>query len=241
MIDKKKKENIIKADPRIHLEELKKVEDKILSKIKKLDSELKLQLTELKITRDLIEESFNEVKEHDKEEFVSASKNLNKEIEKLENVIDDFKESKKDMNIEDLNNPYEINAYSLKQATSYETIERLYDLASKNKWTYNEAQEFVKIKYNVVKALEKDFNPIVGNRLNSVYQAILHVNEVKPETTKYEFRNTINDNNMGNLEKNVIKYDAKKDKIDLKKEYKVDLPKFDFEDKKEVKKYQIEK
>jgi hypothetical protein len=243
MTEKKKEAKIMKADPRIHLAELKKAEVKILDKIKELDGQLKLQLTELKITRDLIEESFHDLKEQDIEEFTLASENLNKNIEKLEYVIEEFEEHKKKMNIDNSNvNPYELNANSLNQVTSYDTIERLYDLATKKNWSDKEAQEFVQIKYNVVKALQKEFNPIIDNRLNSVYQAVLHVNDVKPETINYEFRKS------SNLEKNINEYSNKfgteKD-LKMNKEYKIntsfDLGKIKLDDKKEDKKYTSDK
>jgi len=195
---------IIKVDPRVHLNELHKIELNILAKIKELEREIKLKLIELQTTRDLIEEVNNNVEEAEVEEFTLASENLSKNIEKLEHVVEKFEVDKKAMNIED--QPYLLNRENLTLVTSYDTIDRLYDLATKTKWTSEEAQEFVGIKYNLNKAFQADFNPIISNRLEKVYSAMKTVMDKKPETNKYEFRNNLENFVTNNKTNSIINY-----------------------------------
>lgn len=215
-------EKIIKADPRIYLEELTKSEKEIISKIKDLERDLKLQLIELQITRELMDEAIKNIEEGDVIEFTKASKQISENIDKLENVVEDLSEKKKKLNIVNEESPYQLNKEDVKQVTSYETIERLDYLASKKDWTYNEAKEFVQIKYNVVKALDTGFNPMIMNRLESVYKAVEAVKEAKPEVINYNFKNDLSDKvfneekkysskSIDNFKIEPTKYDVKKD------------------------------
>ncbi len=208
------KDNIVKADPRIHLEELKKIESDIVVKIKDLEHKLKMQLLELQTTRSLMEEMINEAEEKDYEEFSEAGGKISKNIEKLEEVISDFEDQKGELNISNSENPYALNKENMALVTSYDTIEKLYELAAKTEWNYNDTKAFMEIRYNVGKAKEEEFNPLISNRLESVYQAVKHVSDKKPEVNKYQF------NSLEGKVKDVNVYDSKGIQFEAKEQPK---------------------
>jgi hypothetical protein len=197
MVDK-----IIKADPRIRLDELNKIEKDVVEKIHDLERKLKLQLIELETTRELINEMKDELAENDAELFSSV--NLDGHISKLEDVLGDFESRKDELGIKD--QKYLLRKEDLEQVTSNSTIARLYDLAKKDSWSSDEAKELAGIKYNLGKAMQEEFNPLITDRINSLYDAVKTLGEIKPETVKYDVKIADFDASKEFGLKNVIKY-----------------------------------
>ncbi len=197
MVDK-----IIKADPRIRLDELNKIEKDVVEKIHDLERKLKLQLIELETTRELINEMKDELAEHDAELFSNV--NLDGHISKLEDVLGDFESRKDELGIKD--QKYLLRKEDLEQVTSNSTIARLYDLSKKDSWSSDEAKELAGIKYNLGKAMEEEFNPLITDRINSLYDAVKTLGEIKPETVKYDVQSKDFDASKEFGLKNVIKY-----------------------------------
>ena len=197
MVDK-----IIKADPRIRLDELNKIEKDVVEKIHDLERKLKLQLIELETTRELINEMKDELAEHDAELFSNV--NLDGHISKLEDVLGDFESRKDELGIKD--QKYLLRKEDLEQVTSNSTIARLYDLSKKDSWSSDEAKELAGIKYNLGKAMQEEFNPLITDRINSLYDAVKTLGEIKPETVKYDVQSKDFDASKEFGLKNVIKY-----------------------------------
>ncbi|MGE0792999.1 MAG: hypothetical protein AB7V77_02325 [Candidatus Woesearchaeota archaeon] len=223
----------VKIDARVHLDDLKKIEVSIVNKINELEKSIKKQLVELQITRDLIKEITDKISDGVFDEKVE--KEISKSIERLEEVVKGVEVKKKEMKIEE--QPYLLRKEDLALVTSYDTVKRLYDLAYKQEWTYQEAKEFAGIKYNLNKAFKEEFNPIIQNRLDNTYKALQAISEKKPETMKYDFKSGLENKLSGDVKpvdakeylvkpdfkfetpKKDVKYEAKKnlkDNVDVK-------------------------